>query len=49
MLPLVEQHRSVIEALCRKYRIKRLELDLARDRKKEAEQEANPPTITIEQ
>src|SRR5213595_1912578 len=26
MLPLVEQQRSVIEALCRKYRIKRLEL-----------------------
>jgi uncharacterized protein len=26
MLPLIEQHREQIEALCRKYRIKRLEL-----------------------
>lgn len=26
MAPLVEQHRASIEALCRKYRVKRLEL-----------------------
>jgi uncharacterized protein len=26
MLPLIEQHRSQIEALCRKYQVRRLEL-----------------------
>ncbi|MEA2736281.1 MAG: uncharacterized protein QOE14_2732 [Humisphaera sp.] len=26
MLPLIEQHRAEIEALCRKYRVKRLDL-----------------------